>query len=227
LAKIVIDSLRYIRQNHWIKIYAYVIMPNHIHLIVKCLEGHRPSEVLRDFKKFTSKEIVEELRRRQDQPLLRPFKTAASSPERQTYKVWEDGYFDKSVYSESFLFQKMRYIHNNPVYDRWGLVDKPEQYEYSSAKNYLLGEHSVLEIDHYSELLDDPQRGQDQGFGRTGGKNPVPRFAGQSAGLQIPPQREATSRWIHVLTFSKDAIQGALAGLHTAPLRGIRQSKGD
>lgn len=174
LAKIVIDSLPYIRQNHWIKIYAYVIMPNHIHLIVKCLEGHRPSEVLRDFKKFTSKEIVEELRWRQDQPLLRFFKTAASSPKRQTYKVWEDGYCDKSVYSESFLFQKMRYIHNNPVHDRWALVDKPEQYEYSSAKNYLLGAHSVLEIDHYSELLDDPQRGQDQGFGRTGREEPCP-----------------------------------------------------
>jgi len=102
------------------------------------------------------------------------FKTAASNPKRQIYKVWEDGYFDRSVYSESFLFQKLRYIHNNPVHDRWGLVDKPEQYEYSSAKNYLLGEHSVLEIDHYSELLDEPQRGQDQGFGRTGREEPCP-----------------------------------------------------
>jgi len=155
LARIVIESLRYVRQNRWVKIYAYVIMPNHIHLVVKYLEGHQPAQVLRDFKKFTSKEIIEELRRRQDRALLSFLRAAASSIKKQTHKVWQDGYFDKSVYSESFLLQKIRYVHNNPVQEHWGLVDKPEEYEYSSARNYFLGDNSVLEIDHYSESLGD------------------------------------------------------------------------
>ena len=153
LANIVLGSLRYMRLNHWIKLYAYVLMPNHIHLIVKYLDEHQPSQVLRDFKKFTAKEIIGELERRGERRLLSFLEAAASNTKKQTHKVWEDGYFDKSIFSEPFLFQKMDYIHHNPLQPHWSLAERPEEYRYSSARNYALHDDSVMQIDHCSELL--------------------------------------------------------------------------
>jgi len=153
LPRVIVDSLHFMRREQWIKIYAYVIMPNHVHLILNYMESHGPSQVMRDFKKFTSKEIVRELQRRNERELLRQLEAAASSTKKQTYKVWDEGYFDKSIYSEAFLFQKIEYIHNNPLQPHWGLAASAGEYPYSSARNYLLGDDSVLEIDHYVGLL--------------------------------------------------------------------------
>jgi len=154
LARIVLGSLRFMRQEQWIKIYAYVIMPNHVHLVVKCMESHTPSQVMRDFKKFTSKQITKELQRRNERGLLHELESAVSSARKQSYRVWEEGYFDKSIYSEAFLFQKMEYIHNNPLQPNWGLAATAAEYPYSSARNYLLGDDSMLQIDHYAKLLE-------------------------------------------------------------------------
>jgi len=153
LVQIIIDSLDYIRKSHWVKIYAYVIMPDHLHLILKYLDNHTPAQVMRDFKKFTAKRIIERLQEDNDQNLLTFFVHSASHTSKQRYKVWQEQYFAKNIFSEEFLVQKMAYVHNNPLQENWRLAERAEDYPYSSARNYLLGDQSVLEIDLVTELV--------------------------------------------------------------------------
>lgn len=149
---IIICSLNYIRKEKWVKLYSYVIMPNHLHIIIKFLDSYDQSKVMRDFKKFTSKKIIQMAEILKDVKILEFFRKYADS-KRQKNKVWEDEFQDRNIYSARFLFQKMRYIHNNPLQEKWRLAEKPEDYRYSSARNYILNDNSVLKIDHFEELF--------------------------------------------------------------------------
>jgi len=153
LAQIIIGSLDYIRKSHWVKIYAYVIMPDHLHLILKYLDNHAPAQVMRDFKKFTAKRIIERLQEDSDQNLLAFFAHVASRTSKQRYKVWQEQYFAKDIFSEEFLVQKMAYVHDNPLQENWRLAERAEEYPYSSAQNYLLGNQPLLEIDLLTGLV--------------------------------------------------------------------------
>jgi REP element-mobilizing transposase RayT len=95
-------------------------------------------DTLRDFKKFTSKKllqnIIEEPESRREW-LLEHFSKACSHLKRdQEYKVWQDGYHAEEVFSNKFIYQKLNYIHENPVKEK--IVENPEDYLFSSAKNY-------------------------------------------------------------------------------------------
>ena len=113
-------------------------MSSHIHLLCKGTEGFILSDIIRDFKKFTSKKIVQTVL---DEPesrrewMLDYFKKCCEYLKRdQTYKVWQDGYHAEIVETNWFIQQKVNYIHNNPVKDK--IVSFPEDYYYSSARNY-------------------------------------------------------------------------------------------
>jgi len=134
----IIDSLRYCQQQKGLEIYAYVLMPSHLHMICRAKEGFELSNIIRDFKKFTSKKIIQNI---QDEPesrrewLLELFSKACEHLKReQEYKVWQDGYHAEEISSNKFIYQKLNYIHDNPVKDR--IVEKPEDYLFSSARNY-------------------------------------------------------------------------------------------
>jgi len=76
-----------------------------------------------------------------------------TSPGKQRYKVWEDGYQAKEVFSPEFLRQKAAYIHNNPCQSHWNLVERPEDYVWSSARFYLSGEPAIIPVDNVNLLL--------------------------------------------------------------------------
>ena len=134
----IIKALHYCQKNKGLEIYAYCIMSSHIHLLCKGTEGFILSDIIRDFKKFTSKKIVQTVL---DEPesrrewMLDYFKKCCEYLKRdQTYKVWQDGYHAEIVETNWFIQQKVNYIHNNPVKDK--IVSFPEDYYYSSARNY-------------------------------------------------------------------------------------------
>jgi len=151
--RVIVDSLNYMRVNHWINLYVFVIMPNHIHFIARFLEGHILSDVIREFKKHTSKQIIRQYQAENNSKVLRFLEEAASRIPDQRYKVWEEGYDARDVFSPDFLGQKAEYIHTNPCQPRWRLVDQPEMYPWSSARYYLLGEPAIIAIDDMRELL--------------------------------------------------------------------------
>lgn len=136
--KNIIESLKYCQQNKGLEIFAFVVMPSHIHMMCSARDGFELSSIIRDFKKFTSKNIeqtIKEGKESRREWLLQMFKDACSHLKRdQQYKVWQDGYHAEELSSNRFIYQKLNYIHQNPVAD--GIVEKPEDYFYSSARNY-------------------------------------------------------------------------------------------
>ena len=134
----IIDSLKYCQMQKGLEIYAYVLMPSHLHMLCRAKEGFVLADIMRDFKKFTSKRIIQNIKEEPESRrewLLEIFsKACAHLKKEQEYKVWQDGYHAELVFSNKFIYQKLNYIHNNPVED--GIVEKPEDYLYSSAKNY-------------------------------------------------------------------------------------------
>ena len=135
---VLIKALQHCQKSKGLEIYAYVIMSSHIHLFCKATDGFILSDVMRDFKKFTSKKILQTII---DEPesrrewLLDYFKKVCEHLKReQQFKVWQDGYHAEHIYSNSFIKQKIEYIHSNPVKDK--IVTLPEDYYFSSARNY-------------------------------------------------------------------------------------------
>jgi REP element-mobilizing transposase RayT len=134
---LVIDSFKFMITNKGFQLFAYVIMSNHIHMLAQSIDG-KLSENIRDIKKFTSVKIIETIKLTKESRkvwMLNVFKSNAS--ERQTnkyYQVWTHENHAMHIYSNEFIREKIEYIHNNPV--RAGIVENPEDYLYSSARNY-------------------------------------------------------------------------------------------
>ena len=150
-ATILVDSIKYCVQNKGLLLFGYCIMPSHVHLIVQS-QTNPLGSTIRDLKKFTSSEIIRVIKSNEKyQEHLIAFKDKAELIKRNKYvKVWLDGYHPEIIFSNKFFFQKLNYIHNNPV--TAGLVSVPEDYYYSSGRNYA-GLDAPLEIIFESQQL--------------------------------------------------------------------------
>ena len=142
-----LESMQYCRQHKGLEIGAYVIMSNHIHTIWTATNNNL-SDIIRDFKTFTSKAITEainiEPESRRDW-LLYMFRFYANRTNaNDTFKVWTGNNHPEEIHSDSFLRTKINYIHDNPV--RAGLVAEQSHYLYSSAANYE-GKKGLMGID--------------------------------------------------------------------------------
>ena len=114
-------------------------MSNHLHLVISA-KNNDLSDILRDFKKFTSKKIISTIETNQHESrrewMLRIFREEGEQNIRnKTYQFWRQDNQPQELYSAAFIFQKINYIHNNPV--EAGIADKPEEYLYSSARDYF------------------------------------------------------------------------------------------
>lgn len=125
---IVFDSLEYLRQNQGLKVYAYVIMPNHIHLIVGC-DSNDIITIVGNFKSYTSRDIAKYLKENKPELFERLKQLAYKG---QNYGVWQKTFRSEVIYEESFMNQKLNYIYNNPV--KRGLAKSPDGWKYSSYK---------------------------------------------------------------------------------------------
>ncbi|MGK7389529.1 MAG: REP-associated tyrosine transposase [Candidatus Cyclobacteriaceae bacterium M2_1C_046] len=142
--KILTNSLTFCVENKGLKIHGYVIMLNHIHLLSSA-DGN-VSDIMRDFKAFTSHEIVKLLKRNRGSIPLQVFKQAARLDDKcLNYKVWQTGFHPIGIETEKFYNQKLNYIHQNPV--RKSLVAKPEYWFYSSAGFYSGYGEGILKIE--------------------------------------------------------------------------------
>ena len=144
---IVVDSLDFCRKNKGLEVYAWVIMSNHVHLIVRS-KVNRLSDTLRDFKRHTSKRIIEKIEQHPESRrmwLLMIFKYAARRHKRnKIFQVWTHENHAVELDTNEMIESRMNYLHNNPV--KAGIVFNPEDYLYSSARNYAELE-ALMEID--------------------------------------------------------------------------------
>lgn len=146
---IIIDSLKYCQTQKGLELYAYTIMSNHIHLIVKAKEDSKGlSAIIGDFKKFTSKQIIHTIKNSPESRrnwLFHVFKYHAKYNSNNTiYQVWIQDNHPIQLVSPKWIQQKITYIHLNAV--RAGIVEEAHHYLYASASNYYNGK-GLLEVE--------------------------------------------------------------------------------
>lgn len=171
--QILLSNIDFYRKKHGFKLIGYVIMPDHVHLLLGNTEHLTISKTMQLIKYHTAKDILAILAERPswDQlgrvisrerieraqrtagarclinlrtPCLEMFQVTKHPSKKAKHEIWQESFYDFSVYSEKKLVEKLDYIHNNP--GRWDLADSPDQYKFSSFRNYFGGE-TVLTTD--------------------------------------------------------------------------------
>jgi REP element-mobilizing transposase RayT len=119
---ILIDNLAYCQKHKGLEIFAWCIMTNHVHLMVRAAEGNLLQDILRDFKKFTSKAILKAIADNQQESrkkwLLKQFATLEGN------RFWRSDNKPIELWSNGVIDQKLNYIHQNPVEEVWFSVQK-------------------------------------------------------------------------------------------------------
>lgn len=140
----------YLKDNYSNEICGYVIMPNHVHVLIK-LSDKSPllPKIIQNAKRFLAYQIIKLAEEDNRLDLLNFFSMNAKKKGGAKHKVFEDSYDSLMIQSNKFFLEKLNYIHSNPCQEKWHLASDPEDYKYSSASNYILGkgEYEVCAID--------------------------------------------------------------------------------
>lgn len=134
----IVNSLNYCIQQKGLIVFAWCLMSNHLHLVCKANDGFRISEIIRDFKKFTSKSIVKlvsEIPESRKEWMLYRFEFAGKFDNRiKNYKFWQETNHAVLLDNTEMIDQRINYTHENPV--RAFIVSEPQDYLFSSARDY-------------------------------------------------------------------------------------------
>ena len=149
--------------NH---ILGYVIMPNHVHLLLEYTnQSQSLNTIIGNGKRFIGYDIVNRLVEKGFTEYLEKMKAAVIVAERQRNKkhqVWQGTFDVKQCFNEKFIMQKLTYIHNNPCTGKWKLSTRPHEYEHSSAAFYLNGKQGHFPVKDYEYLLADLYFGKEE-----------------------------------------------------------------
>ncbi len=139
------QNLVFYQSKYEMEIIAYVLMPEHFHLISK---AKALGKAIQAFKSYTAKKIIEKLYIDKNYPVLDELRKLKLKYKIDSeFQIWQEGAHPQEIQNNLILKQKTEYIHNNPV--KRGLVDNQEDWEYSSARFYLMGTKSDLIITPY------------------------------------------------------------------------------
>jgi len=141
---IIFDSLRYLQQSDNLKIYAYVILENHLHMVVS---SDDISKSMAKFKSFTAKELLKLLQKSNVKTILEQLAFYKKAHKQQTtYQVWQEGIQPKLIKDDKMMIDRINYIHNNPV--KRGYIEEAKYWRYSSARDYedIKG---LIEVDRF------------------------------------------------------------------------------
>ena len=107
---------------------------------------------MRDFKRHTARQIIRQFKAKEETSKL-DLLQKLNKDSGQEYKIWEDRFDARNVFSIEFLQQKMDSVHYNPCQPHWNLAESPEEYPWSSARFYILDQLSVIPVDDVRDLL--------------------------------------------------------------------------
>jgi REP element-mobilizing transposase RayT len=145
---IMLDSWRHCVANKGMELYAWVIMTSHIHLILSS-RHYQPANLMRDIKRWTSIQLKDAIFNHPSESrrdwMLQQMETAGKQNScNRDFQLWQQDNHPIELYSPKVLWQKLEYIHNNPV--KAGFTNLPENYLYSSAKDYYTNHKGLIEI---------------------------------------------------------------------------------
>jgi len=140
-----IHNIKFYQAKYEFDILGYVIMPSHFHWIVEVNpEKGTISDIMRDIKKYSAWDIMEIIEKENRYDLISVFEKNAVEYTDRKRKFWMKRFDDQVIRNQKMFWTKLNYIHLNPV--DAGLVDRPENYKYSSARNYIIGDHAVIKV---------------------------------------------------------------------------------
>lgn len=139
---IIFQSLKYLQIADNLKIFAYVILENHLHLVA---QSDDIAKTMSKFKSFSAREIIKHLKEKDAQTILEQlvFYKKAHKSDRKL-QLWQEGIQPKLIVDEEMMLSRINYVHNNPV--KRGYVDEAKHWRYSSARDYE-GMVGLLEIE--------------------------------------------------------------------------------
>jgi len=151
---IVYNWLKLIDEKYKIKTLGFIIMPNHVHLLLYLTDDKvNLNTVMSNAKRFMAYEFVKRLKQQENHEILNILASGCSEKEKakgQLHKAFEPSFDAKLIYSYEFLNQKLDYIHHNPVNGKWRLCDDFTDYPHSSAAFYWLEKpHPFVQVTDY------------------------------------------------------------------------------
>jgi REP element-mobilizing transposase RayT len=144
-----LDSVKYCQKNKGLKVYAWCIMPNHVHMIIGAKDNAKLENIIRDLKSYTSRKVHLLLEERSnidlniEDTLNRLIRIGRNNRKNKDFQLWQQPYHAVELSTNEMMDQRLDYIHNNPV--KAGLVDVQEEWAWSSATDYYGGK-GLLEI---------------------------------------------------------------------------------
>lgn len=146
---IVVNSLQWLVANELVKVYGYVVMPNHIHLMWNQLKMNGREFPKNSFEKFTAKMLLKNMRIGAKDEITK-YAVAASD---RSYNIWQRDPLAIRIFSREMAGQKLNYMHNNVIQVHWALCSRPEDYRFSSALFYERGIDEFNLLTHYMEVF--------------------------------------------------------------------------
>ena len=137
----ILETWAYQQKHNSLRLYGFVVLENHLHAVA---QAEDLPKVWARFKSYSAKRIIKVLQEAHAYPLLERmgFARKAQRDDRD-FQLWQEGSHPQVILDEEMLGQKLAYIHNNPV--KRGYVDEPEDWRWSSARNYA-GREGVFEV---------------------------------------------------------------------------------
>ena len=135
--------LEQVRKCYEFVVVGYVVMPEHVHLLISEPQKKNPSTVMQALKLGFARRVLAQARRRRNPSQARLFDCAPQH-------IWQKRFYDFNVWSEHKRIEKLRYMHRNPV--RRGLVASPELWRWSSFRFYSLDEPGPVRINAWEVL---------------------------------------------------------------------------
>ncbi len=132
---VIIGSLEYLSKAGKVDVFAFVIMPNHIHLIWRVNENNGKEKTQGSFLKYTAHEFKKMLKKERNTKLSNYAVNAVN----KKYEFWQRDSLAVHLYDQDVAYQKLDYIHANPIAEHWQLANDSCEYKYSTAKLYEIG----------------------------------------------------------------------------------------
>jgi len=148
---ILIESFKFLVRKNRVRIFAFVIMPNHYHTVWRINENLEKSDFQRDSMKFTGQTILRDLKSYHKEI----HNSIYVGTKDRKYQFWERNPLSVPLCSQKVVEQKINYIHGNPIKPKWNLADEPHNYKYSSAGFYYTGKDEYGFLENYLEVLND------------------------------------------------------------------------
>jgi putative transposase len=147
--ELLVESLQHCQEHKGMALHAWIIMTNHVHLILSS-NSNKLQDIVRDFKKYTSKQIIKLIQENNSESrkewMLNLFSYAGkNNNNNKEYQFWKQDYHPIELNSTEKIKQRLDYLHENPM--RSGLVWEPWHYKYSSAIDYYTNEHGLLKVE--------------------------------------------------------------------------------